>query len=165
MRRLSIFIVTLISLILMGAPAAFARSTEAPSAQTRSTGSQPFEASAFNPCYGENGEFVTIVGRTLFDVKLMQDAAGGLHTIVQGQLQATGVGEVSGTKYVGASTGFITENATAAGVLSFTGTATDMLIALDKDEPDLVIRIHFHLTINANGDLTSLIEKIDALCR
>ncbi len=162
MRRLSIFIATLISLILLGDPTAFARSTAAPTAQTHSTGSQPIEVLAFNNC---NGEFIALAGRALFDVKVMQDSAGGLHSVVQSQLHATGVVEATGSKYVVVSSGFITENATTAGVVTIMVPLTDMLIALDKDEPDLLLRIHFHLTINANGDLTSSIEKIDFLCR
>ncbi|AYC34936.1 hypothetical protein D3880_22310 [Pseudomonas cavernae] len=159
MRRLSIFIVTLISLILMGAPAAFAA---APSAQNDRTGWQPFEVVGFNPCYPED---VAITVQALFELKVMEDGSGGLHTVIQSQLRGTGVGSVTGAKYVVRDTAVYTETATTAGVVTFGVPITGMMISLDRDVPDLYYIIHFHLTFNAKGELTSEVGKFEFLCR
>ncbi|AYC34937.1 hypothetical protein D3880_22320 [Pseudomonas cavernae] len=158
MRRLSIFIVTLISLMLMGAATAFAA---APSAQNDRPDWQPFEGIGSNFC---NGEDIAVTGKFLSEFNVMQDASGGVHVVVQQSTRGTGVGLTSGAKYVLGDSASGASTETTAGVVTGTQPILVRLIALDPDVPDLFIRALFHFTINANGEETSVVDTFEVLC-
>lgn len=146
MKHLRIPILTMLSiLMLMGAFAA------APSAQNDRARSQPFEGFSYNPCKDEN---IAITGRVIFEFDVMEDGSGGSYTVLQSHLVGTGVGLVSGAKYVVSDHTTATLTETAAGVDSFTFPFNIKVIALDGDVPDLFAHLLFHLTINANGEVS-----------
>ena len=83
------------------------------------------------------------------------DANGGFHTKFQSYIKGQGVGLDSGDKYV--YNDLFNEHFNATGPFNETFTATVKIIRQGSDTTadDLNGRVVFHITVNANGEITT----------
>lgn len=110
------------------------------------------------------GEVIILTGVTLTTcAEAVFDASGGKHAIVQVQGQGFGVGSSSGSKYV-----FV---ANTTGVLNFPSSSTDVVTAVASAEligqgsaANEVADILLHVTVDANGNPTAMVDKVTARC-
>jgi hypothetical protein len=123
------------------------------------TESFPFEY--FDEC---TGEYV------LFDVKVTTtehyciDGNGGFHGHFLQQWHCTGVGETSGIEYVGPQTDHGDSYEGSNG--DFIGTYTENWVIISRGKADnLRGHVLSHITINANGEVTTEILKMTFECK
>jgi hypothetical protein len=121
----------------------------------------------FDSCSGER---VVVSGTTHIVSRVTKDSTGGLHYGFTGNTQgATGVGVVSGAKYVMTSLQTISQTFAVmpgeATVLNLQH--SERLIRTGSALPDDDTIVHFLVctTINANGEVTASIDSISAECR
>ena len=130
-------------LILFSLPSAFA--------QVSSTGWEPFTDTFFNCATGEE---ISITGMDQWVEKERWDASGGYHVLSIYMARGYGIGVSSGSGYrfnYRQPIELINEAQGGEHTLILNG----VLIALDKNVPDLRITIITHLTYDANGNLRS----------
>jgi hypothetical protein len=113
------------------------------------------------PCAGE---LVVLNGPLHILSTLTFDRAGGFHMVAHFQPQGIrGLGQLSGTKYH--ATG-ITEFQTNAKAVPFeTSFVNNFKIIGQGPGNNLLIHENFHLTVNANGRLTALIDNSSSECK
>ena len=126
------------------------------------TGWQPFEGSALNNC---NGEWISTTGQYFSEMRFTEDGSGGLHIVVLDRLRIIGEGLATGSKYLSNEGATYTETDTTGGLVEYTVPIIGTLISLDQDVPDLHYSIRLHLTIDANGNLRSIIDDYEIFCR
>jgi len=92
------------------------------------------------------------------------DRAGGFHLVAHFQPQGIrGLGQTTGVRY--RATG-ITEFQTSAKAVPFeTSFVNNFKIIGQGPGNNLLIHENFHVTVNANGELTALIENSSFECR
>lgn len=92
--------------------------------------------------------------------------SGQLTFFFQFETKARGVGVETGTVYEGSGTGNFSVSADTkdAMPLTFTQTFKRQLVS-HGPAPDLILRITRHLTINAEGEVTSVVDRIQSECR
>ena len=121
----------------------------------------PFAIDDVNPC---TGEAVSIEGELTITVQDVADAQGGEHftfTLVPHLVR--GVGESGATyKAVGGARSHF--NFTPGGVFNETLTDTFNLISQGGSD-NFVTHFVFHVTVNANGELTVVVIQEQAECR
>jgi hypothetical protein len=109
-----------------------------------------------NPC---TGEVVSYEGTEHFVFHTTEDASGGFHIRSHTNVQAQGV-STSGAKYVAHSIDnshdFFSESAEN---FQFTSTVQFIRQGSETSEEDFVLKQVSHVTVNANGEITSLVEK------
>lgn len=71
----------------------------------------------------------------------------------------------SGSKYVTSEGGHVAENYVSAGPVNFTAVFVGVLNSLDPQVANETYRLIQHVTINANGEMTSSIDEFVILCR
>ncbi len=120
----------------------------------------------FDSCAGERvlvSGVQRIVGRSI------EDSGGHFHFGFTRHTQGTGVGEVSGGKYLLIDSVARAELVSDAegGATTFTEEYHSVFIRKGEGVPgdDLVARMFTHYTYNANGTLTADVEIIEADCR
>jgi hypothetical protein len=123
----------------------------------------PLSGFLFNPCTGELLQF-TGQGHDTFRVTF--DSAGGEH--IGGHFNVQGikaVGLSTGINYVGTEAdnnqfnfGFTKGAAEETQVSNFTAIS-------QGSAPNFVVHFLFHITVNANGDITSFVDNFSAECR
>ena len=113
------------------------------------------------PCAGE---LVVLNGPLHILSTVTFDRAGGFHMVAHFQPQGIrGLGQISGVKYQ--ATG-ITEFQTNAKAVPFeTSFVNNFKIIGQGPGNNLLVHENFHLTINANGRLTALIDNSSFECR
>jgi hypothetical protein len=113
----------------------------------------------FNYC---NGDWLTldVTWHYLFGVTL--DGAGGFHLKEHYDLHGQGSDAVTGLNYVMTDVA----NSELNGSVGFENTYTESynLIAQGK-APNATLLIDFHITVNANGDVTSLHDNFRLKCQ
>jgi hypothetical protein len=123
----------------------------------------PFNTVTFDMC---TGEFVAITGEACTDIFFHVDASGGAHVTIHETIRGTAVGVTSGNEYV-----FHTEILTEENVNSGNNAQDELTLVADANLiskgslPNDRATITTHITIDANGDVTSmdvdLAEKCD----
>jgi hypothetical protein len=112
-----------------------------------------------------NGEDVTVSGELLLISHTTIDAGGGIHstfTLVPGEVR--GVGSVTGIQYkaVGGQRDHFNADADFA---PLNETFTSMFNLVSQGGTDnLQIKATFHMTINANGEVTAFVDRFSAEC-
>jgi hypothetical protein len=91
------------------------------------------------------------------------DANGGFHTNGQFNLQGQGEGLSSGDKYVFHNVTNFDQNSPTGADLTITQTRTIKIIRQGSATPtdDLQGKILFHITINAQGEVTTVVDKFE----
>lgn len=122
----------------------------------------PVDEIAFNPCAGEDIHFT---GAFHVETHLVIDAKGGIHSqFTANDYNLRGVGLTSGNRYrrVGATTDSF--NASGPPPLEETFTNTFNFIGQGPGNNFLAHQV-FHITINANGVVTVIFDKLRIECR
>ncbi len=146
------------------------RSPLAPGDALRSASTQitnittPYSETIFVPCaMGGAGEFVTLSGTLHTVFRITIDANGGFHARTLSQLQqVSGVGLTTGDKYRG--TGVIQDSFTGKVGEVFTLVTSFQVIGQGADN-NFIVRHLVHLTVNANGTVTSSVNRPSVDCK
>jgi hypothetical protein len=95
------------------------------------------------------------------------DANGGFHTKFQFNLKAQGEGLSSGDKYVFHDLFSFRQNSPSGAASNFTFTETFKVIRQGSDTPtdDLQNKVLVHVTVNAQGEVTAVVEKFEFVCK
>lgn len=141
------------------APALRAAQTAASANATiKFTDSFPF--SFFNECTGDTVSGVVGVQST---VHFSPDANGGLHAHFHDVFNGRAVGEPSGTSYVGPQTDHDGFSASSGGAFDETFTLNFRFISQGSAD-NILTHVLFHVTINANGVVTTETATITDVC-
>jgi hypothetical protein len=152
-------LLTLVALTLIGAAPALAAATTF----TSST-NFPISLTVFVPCAaGGVGEFVDLSGNLhdLFSVTF--DGSGGFHLKAQDNPQGLrGIGETTGAKYQGTGvTGF-----EFTGKVGFEETDVNNFRIIGQEPGNnFLVHDNFHITVNANGTVTSFHDNFSIDCK
>jgi hypothetical protein len=127
----------------------------------------PVEFDFFNTCTGETIIFEGTV-QVFFDFK--EDANGGIHTQGHAHLHGQGVGLTSGDKYVLNETQNNHQNFRVpleSGAANFHITQSLRVIHQGPGTPgdDFLTKILLHVTINANGEVTADVLRVESECK
>jgi len=119
----------------------------------------PYANGAFNDC---NYELVTVQGMFHMVESTMIDANGEHFHVTVNLSDVKGVALVSGARYVQVSTQTQTSNLDFNGASEQTSELTEVLNRLGEDGTldDELLRVSFHMTVNANGVPT--IDRTDS---
>jgi hypothetical protein len=124
----------------------------------------PFTSEMINPC---TGGVVLFEGTTHFVFHRTADAGGGFHFKGHNNIQVKGVSD-SGAKYVLLDVGNV-ENfdvfSESADNFTLMGTSQVIRQGSETAEDDFQAKLLFHVTINANGEITSEVEQIESECK
>lgn len=153
MRKILAFLAALALLSAVSVPALAAKVIDIRS---------PVSFVSTNPC---SGELVDFSGQDHLTSTLTTDSAGGVHYDIYYNLQGvSGVGETTGAKY--------RFNDAVNLMLSPTSSGTsNELHPLDSEVigqgtvPNFLVHAVLHVTMNANGSITSSIDSFSATCQ
>jgi hypothetical protein len=124
----------------------------------------PFAFPVINPC---NGEVVPLAGEFHVVVRETQDASGGIHFGFRLSAHGEGVGTITGVTYVWNDVFGDHVNISESfpdGSANTTFTSSTLLIAKGR-VPNFQLKALFHITFNANGEVTSLKSEFSPECR
>ncbi len=122
--------------------------------------SVPFEVLVPIPCAGEA---VLLMGELHTLITLTEDANGGIHMTLHFQPQnVSGVGIVSGDMYRG--TGVTRETVNTDTVAMETTFVNNFRIIGQGTGNNLLVHAVFHMTVNANGDVTAEVDLMSSEC-
>ncbi len=125
----------------------------------------PFSGVLFNPCTGEE---VLFEGTQHLLFHRTEDASGGFHFKGHGNFQLKGE-SASGAKYVahGISNDHIKFDvfSESAGNFTFPQTLQFIRQGSETAEDDFQQKVLFHVTVNANGEVTSLVDQFESECK
>lgn len=127
----------------------------------------PVSLFAFVPCANEGaGEFVSLAGTVNEVLRLTIDDAGGLHLKGQDNPQGVaGVGLTSGATYQGTGVSQFTQDVRPAGFpVTFTAVNNFRIIGQGA-VGNLLVHELFHVTVNANGNLTAFVADFSLVCQ
>lgn len=121
--------------------------------------SEPISGTIVNPC---NGEVVTYSGYIHDTYHLTFDNAGGVHIVFQDNAQGIhGVGDL-GNAYTGTQAQHDSMNGNVGEEETATSTFT---IISHGSAPNFVAHSDFHITVNADGTVTSYHDNMSATCQ
>jgi hypothetical protein len=124
--------------------------------------SGPVDGFVSNSC---NGEDVKLSGNVNIVIHVTQDASGGFH-IVSGHTNfqgVTGIGESTGDKYIFAGGVNPIQNIREGSVNESTFLAHGRLIS-QGNQANQLATTQFHVTFNANGEITAEIDSFSFKC-
>lgn len=136
-----------------------AQTAASPNATVKFTDSFPF--SFFNDCTGDTVSGVVGVKTT---VHISSDASGGFHAQFHDVFLGTAVGEPSGTSYVGPQTDHDGFSASSGGTFEETFTLNFRFLSQGSAD-NILTHLLFHITVNANGVVTSETATITSACK
>jgi len=122
----------------------------------------PVEGLLWSDCANE---FIDLQGTAHTVISSTDDGAGGTHFDMHIIIIVTGVGETSGVKYQGMAVENMSGNVRAG---SFPAVFTDAwTIRGSAPQPNntQVIKGLTHVTVNANGDVTVVIDNLSSGCK
>ncbi len=124
----------------------------------------PIDVAQFVPCAaGGAGETVTASGQGRVIFRTIVDASGGIHTSFHISYQGvSGSGLSTGDKYQGVGVFQGTSTSSAGSVSTF---STTLRLVGQGSNNNLTVRTQFHLTFNANGELTAIVEGNTLECQ
>ncbi len=123
---------------------------------------EPFTIDALHPCTGEP---IELSGEVRITLQIVVDEGGGVHfrsQLVPSQIRGVAGGEVF--KAVGGDREHINENAGDGLPITDTFTSTFNLISSGAGD-NFLAHATFHITLNANGELTVFVVNDSAECR
>jgi hypothetical protein len=107
-------------------------------------------------------EAIAYSGQDHLVVRVTSDASGGFYDAIHRNIQVTGIGLTTGTSYVlNAETN---ENEHFVGASNFTVVLEEVFVS-QGPLPNANVRIIEHMTIDANGDITSDTFDFNGNCR
>jgi len=124
----------------------------------------PIDIFVFVPCAaGGAGEFVVLNGTLHILFRTTIDSKGGFHTKFHFQPQGvTGTGFTTGDKYQGTG---VTQG-TANGKVGFVSTFVNNFKIIGQGPGNnFLIHENFHITVNANGEVTALVDNFSVRCK
>jgi hypothetical protein len=122
----------------------------------------PLDMTIFNQCTGDTIRFT---GTIHFLAAATADGNGGFHIHFDDNVSGvTGVGVPSGPTYHGVGGDWFEANVRPPFPVVVTRTDVFGLISTGS-APNLMIKAVFHITINANGTMTSQVDKFSFTCR
>jgi len=131
---------------------------------TSSFSNVPF---VFTDCVnGGAGETVFFTGDIHVVFAVTTDGAGGVHVEGHANLRGTGVGATTGNTYkVNGDNPFVSDLSqnTTGGASEFTAIDNNRVISKGSDG-NLIFRFFIHVTINANGTVTSNVVATQVIC-
>jgi hypothetical protein len=92
------------------------------------------------------------------------DGSGGFHAAFHYNLTVHGVGQTTGARYIGTEAAGDAFNIKPPYPVNETLRSRTNVIGRGQ-APDFLAHFIFHVTINANGNLTVIFQKIRAECR
>lgn len=124
----------------------------------------PVALGVFIPCALDGlGEVVVLEGTLHFVTGITEDANGGLHVTTSAQPQRLqGVGLTSGDRYNG--TGITREQFNTSGLPFETTYVNNYRVIGQRDGNNYLVHTNTHLTINANGEVTTEIDNSSVEC-
>lgn len=124
----------------------------------------PLDIAVYIPCAdGGAGELVTLSGNLHVLIRFTQSKRGGIHAGSHFQPQGiTGVGETTGDTYRGTGVTQDQFNATVGVEETF---VNNFRIIGQGPGNNFLLHSVFHITINANGTLTTLVDRFSVDCR
>ena len=126
---------------------------------------EPFEQVVFVPCAdGGGGEEVLVTGFLHVLITGTVDRSGSLHTTTHFQpMGVTGIGQTTGDVYH--ATGITRDQANGIDV-PFAGTFVNNFRIIGPGKGNnLLIQELFHVTVNALGQVTVIVENVSVECR
>ena len=150
MKRLIAFLTCVLGLGMIAPPPASA-------ATTRET--VPFRTTIV----GCSGERVRVSGQLLLISHFTEDSGGGFHDVfVLVPRQVIGV-SASGVTYRVVGGDRSTFHVSGRGTETFTNTDQFMIVS-QGGEDNLLTRFTFHVTVNANGETTTVVDRFSGKC-
>jgi hypothetical protein len=124
----------------------------------------PFTATVFVPCAnGGTGENVDISGTLHVLCGVTLDGKDGFHAHAHFQLQdASGTGQITGDKYQ--ASGVLECQINGKVGVEFTKIFNAHIIGQGPGN-NATIHLNCHLTVNANGDVTAMVDNFNADCK
>ena len=115
----------------------------------------------YNDC---TGEWVELTGTFHINGRVVTDSAGGFHFKLHENWYLVGVGLDSGTEYIGNVT--FNEQFNEKGDFPFEQTVIQTATLVSKgEEPNLIMKARYHITINVNGDVTVYFDEWELVCK
>jgi hypothetical protein len=141
---------------VIGLALAFASSARAGATQSSIpiSGKQPADSCT--------GEVIDYSGTENLVSNVVANGSGGFHINVNLQQHVTGVGETSGTQYT--LNGTFNTEFNVNGAAELTITLHEVFVA-HGSQPNEAAAALLHITVNANGDVTVLVDKLTDDCR
>lgn len=131
-------------------------------AEGATTTTVPISTEFFVPCAGET---VTLSGTVLINSHFTQDANGGAHGhFISPSTALRGVGLTSGQQYVGHSRTISIANSSSEGFPLNNSFIQVFRVNGAGPGNDYSLRIQIHVTLNANGELTANVFRIEFVC-
>ena len=118
----------------------------------------PVSGTVFNPC---NGETLTFTGVDHFTARVVFDSAGGFHLTTHDNIHVTATGD-QGNSYEGNQEDTNEVNGRVGVEQTFVLTFSEIS---KGSEPNFEVHILEHVTVNANGTVTSFVDHFTANCR
>jgi hypothetical protein len=112
------------------------------------------------------GELITVEGTFTAVFHGTRDSTGSRHFVLHNHITATGVSS-TGTTYVVNQMGNNTETFSVDSAETFTLAQQTTIIGTGSDTPDDDFMGHtvIHITVNANDEVTAVVEDFNAECR
>ncbi len=110
-----------------------------------------------------SGELVRVSGELLLISHFTEDSGGGFHfhfTLVPRHVRGV---SPSGVSYKAVGGDRFTSNVSGSGTETFTNTDQFLLIS-EGSEDNLLVRFTFHITVNANGEVTTVVDNFSEKC-
>ena len=118
----------------------------------------PVSGTVFNPC---NGETVTFSGVDHFTARVTFDGAGGFHLATHDNIHVTATGSL-GNSYEGNQEDNNEVNGRVGVEQTFVLTFSEIS---EGSAPNFEVHVLQHITVNANGTVTSFVDHFTANCR
>jgi hypothetical protein len=136
-----------------------ARGVRAQATAVTTTESVPFDLTVLIPCVPEN---VHLTGNLQIVNHTTVNADGGVHLVSHVNPQGlSGVGDVTGDKYQGSGLTQNVINASAGETLTFLNI---MRFVGQGPGNDFTLQQQVHVTVNANGQTTTVVDNLRADC-
>jgi hypothetical protein len=125
----------------------------------------PFSTVVLVPCALDGaGELVLLEGSLHLVTHFTEDGAGGFHVMNEANPQGvSGTGLTSGDKYQG--TGVTRSNFNVHGIPFNQTFVNNFRIIGEGPGNNLLIHQNVHITVNANGQVTAMVDNFSAECR
>lgn len=125
----------------------------------------PINLGVFVPCAnGGAGEFVSLSGNLHSLFHFTDDGAGGFHAMSENNPQGvSGTGSVTGDKYQ--ATGVTLSHFNTSGVPFNQTFVNNFRIIGQGTDNNFLVHQTFHITVNAAGNLTALVDNFSVECR
>ncbi len=151
-------------LLALVIPALTLGTTSLARAEVTSNLSVPIDFSVYIPCAdGGAGEVVTLSGDLHTLLRYTESASGTIHAASHFQPQGiSGVGETTGDKYQGTGVTQDEFNATVGTEETF---VNNFRIIGQGPGNNVLVHSVFHITFNANGSITALVDRLSVDCR